>query len=195
MKDSKINSGKGRKESIELALFYMKTLVEVARESFLILDSKLRVISANPIFYKLFHVKPEETEDKSLYELGNGQWDIPELRTLMEKILPGKKVVKNYEVSHFFEKIGKRTILLNARQVDSEQLIILALEDISDRKNLELKLAMAAKSLELKVVQRTKELADQIKELERVNKVMIGRELKMIELKAENKRLKKSKVK
>jgi len=170
----------------------MTTLVEVARESFLILDSDFRVISANPIFYKMFQVSKEETENKLLYKLGNGLWDIPELKKLLDEILPKKKVVKDYDVEHRFEKIGKKTILLNARQIDSVQLIILAMEDITDRRSLEEKLAGYTKGLEEKVEQRTKELVNQIKELQRINKIMVGREMKMIELKNELAKMKKS---
>lgn len=180
-------------ESKELALHYMKTLVEVARESFLILDADLRVISANPMFYQSFLVTPAETEDKLLYDLGNGQWNIPELKKLLEEVLPKKKTVKDYEVTHSFETIGKKTILLNARQIDAVQLIILALEDITDRKSLEKKLAEYTKGLEVKVAERTRELADRVKELESINKSMVGRELKMVELKKEIENLKKRK--
>ena len=180
-------------ESKKLVLHYMETLVDVARESFLILDSSLRVISANPTFYKVFRVVVKETEGKLLYDLGNGQWDIPELRKLLEEILPKKKVVKDYEVTHNFEIIGKRTILLNARQVDTVQLIILAMEDITERNNLEEKLSEHAKDLEKTVLERTKELADRVKELESLNQTMVGRELKMVELKKEIEELKKKK--
>src|SRR3989338_3373264 len=124
-------------ESKKLALHYMQTLVDVARESFLILDSDLRVISANPVFYSDFQVSPEQTENILLYELGNGQWNIPELKDLLEEILPDKKVVKNYQVTHVFESIGKKTIVLNARQIDTVQLIVLAMEDITKKSNLE----------------------------------------------------------
>lgn len=178
-------------ESKELAVHYMKTLVDVARESFLILDSDLRVISGNPIFYENFKVRPEETENKLLYELGNGQWNITELKRLLEEILPEKKVVKNYEVKHKFETIGEKTILLNAKQIDSVQLIILAMEDISERINLEKKLADYAEGLESKIIVRTAELTDRVKELELLNKTMVGRELKMLDLKAEIEDLKK----
>lgn len=191
MKNNKVKQGK-IKESKELALHYMNTLVEVARESFLILDSNLRVISANPMFYKTFQVSIKQTADEYIYKLGNGQWDIVELRNLLEKILPDKKVVKNYEVTHVFEKIGEKTMQLNARQVDSSQLIILAMEDITDRKKLEEKLDTYTKRLEVKVAERTAELEIRVKELERVNKIMVGREMKMIELKSELARLKKS---
>ena len=175
----------GQNNSRDVALHYMETLVDVARESFLILGSDLKVFSANPTFYESFQVTREETEKKFIYDLGNGQWDIPELNNLLEKILPEEKTVKNFEVTHDFEQIGQKTMLLNASQIDSVQLIILAIEDITDRKNLETKLAEYTKDLEAKVSERTKELNERIKELEMLNKTMVGRELKMAELKEE----------
>lgn len=179
------------KESKELAAHYMTTLIDVARESFLILDSDMRVVSANPTFYSVFRILQKETENKLLYELGNGQWNILELRELLEKILPNQKTVKNYEVKHFFEKIGEKIMLLNARQIDSVELIVLAIEDITDNKILENKLANYTRDFKIKIAERTKELAGRIKELELLNKSMVGRELKMIELKEEIVKLKK----
>lgn len=190
MKNNKIKQNKS-KESRKLALHYMETLVEVARESFLILDHDLKVISANPIFYQSFRVLPEQTENKFLYKLGNGQWNILELKKLLEEILPKKKVVKDYEVTHVFEKIGQKTMLLNARQIDTVQLIILAMEDITAKKKLEEKLVEHDKNLAIKVAKRTAELTDRVKELESLNKIMVGRELKMVELKKEIENLKK----
>ncbi len=177
--------------SRELALHYMKTLVEVAREEFLILDPKLKVLSANPTFYETFKVSADETEGKFIYDLGNGQWDIPELRSLLEEILPEKEVVKDYHVTHAFETIGEKTMLLNARQVDADQLIILAIEDITVRKHLETELEVYTKTLEVKIAERTGELETRVKELETLNKTMIGREVKMVELKEEIKKLEK----
>ena len=190
MKNNKNKKNK-QEESKELALYYMKTLVEVARESFLILDSDLRVLVANPVFYQRFCVSPRQTENKFLYALGNGQWDIPELKRFLKEILPGKKIVKDYEVNHIFEIIGAKTILLNARQIDSVKLIILAMEDITERKQLEEKLADYARGLEAKINERTEELANRILELETLNATMVGRELKMVELKKEIKILQK----
>lgn len=190
MKNNKAQE-KGVKESKELALYFMKALVEVASESFLILDPDLRVILANPSFYKVFQVSPKQTEDKYVYDLGNRQWDIPQLRSMLEKILPEKKIVKDFWVEHVFETIGKKTMLLNARQIDSVQLIILAIEDITVRRELEQKLAEYTKMLETKIAERTGELSERIKELQDINKTMVGREVKMVELKKEIGKLKK----
>ena len=165
------------------ALHYMKSLVDVARESFLILDSELRVIDANPVFYENFKVTKNETEEVLLYKLGNGQWDVPELKKMLEEILPEKKVIRDFEVTHSFEAIGERTMLLNARQIDSVKLIILAIEDITTRKMLETKLATTVKDLARRVETRTDELTCRVKELEALNNSMIGREMKMVELK------------
>ena len=184
--EAKLNGSK------ELALHYMKTLVEVARESFLILDSDFRVVEANPTFYQQFQVSPKQTENVLLYELGNGQWNIPVLKNLLEDILPQKNSVKDYEVTHTFQKIGEKTMLLNAREIDidSTHMIILAMEDITVRKELEQKLVDYTVVLELKVAERTKKIVDKIKDLEALNKIMVGRELKMIELKKELEELK-----
>jgi len=189
MKNNKAN-GK-IKESRELALHYMETLVDVARESFLILDPNLRIVMANTVFYQNFQVSKEETEKRLIYELGNGQWNIPELKELLEDILPNKKAMRDYEVTHVFETIGQKTMVLNARQIDSVQLIVLAIEDITDKKNLERKLAEYTTGLEVKGVKQTAELVERIKELESLNKTMVGRELKMVELKKEVERLEK----
>ena len=169
---------KSNGESKELALHYFKTLVEVARESFLILDANLRVVSGNPTFYQNFKVTPAQTEGKLLFDLGNGQWNILELKRLLKEVLPERKVVRDYEVTHLFEKIGERTVVLNARQIDSVQLMLLAIEDSTYKKNLEGKLAAYTEGLEKKVAERTSELANKIKDLEKMNRLMIGRELK-----------------
>ena len=176
-------------ESKQVALHYFETLVDVARESFLILNSDIRVISANQVFYQNFQVTPVQTENRLLYELGNGQWNIPELKKLLEEILPEKKVVKDYKVSHVFETIGEKTILLNARQIDTVQLIVLAMEDITVRSQLEKKMADFNKELAAQVVKRTEEISNRVKELEEMNSLMIGREMNMVELKEKIKTL------
>ena len=86
------------------------------------LDKNLRIKSANNAFYKTFRVNEKETEDALIYDLGNNQWNIPELRTLLEKILPEKSVFNDFEVTHTFSTIGERIMLLNAREVIKEKV-------------------------------------------------------------------------
>ena len=118
-------------------LLYYKEITETVREPFIILNKDLYVVTANLAFYRKFKVRKSETEGKRIYELGNNQWDALELRELLEHILPKHRVMNNYEVTHEFPDIGRRIILLNARQVDSKQLILLAMEDITDKKTLQ----------------------------------------------------------
>jgi PAS domain-containing protein len=110
--------------------------VDTVREPLIVLDAGLRVVSANQSFYKDFQVRPEETEGQLLYELGNRQWDIAELRQLLEEILPEQSPFRDFRVTHNFETIGTRTMLLNARQVrrevGQEGLILLAITDITE---------------------------------------------------------------
>ena len=105
------------------------------------LDKELRVIAASRSFYSTFKVEPEDTKDRLLYALGHGQWDIPELRVLLEKIIPEKGVMEDYEVQHEFPGIGHRTMWLNARQVFYEgganATILLGMEDVTERRILE----------------------------------------------------------
>jgi len=177
----------------EVAIHYLRTFSDTAREPFLILDPDLKVVGANESFYKNFQVTKKDTEGQMIYELGNGQWNIPELRKLLEDILPQKKVFNDYEVSHDFPTIGLKIMLLNARKLDDTHQILLAIEDITARKAIEIKLASYTKELEKTVGEKTTELTARIDELEKINKLMIGRELKMAELKDEITELKKQK--
>src|SRR3954453_18100858 len=92
---------------------YAQNINDTVREPLLMLDPTLRVRSANRAFYQTFHVSPGETEGHLIYELGNGQWDIPALRTLLEEIIPQRSVFNDYELEHDFPVIGRRVILLN----------------------------------------------------------------------------------
>ncbi|MGB6259711.1 MAG: PAS domain-containing protein, partial [Candidatus Sulfotelmatobacter sp.] len=94
-----------------------QSIVDTVREPVIVLDKRLRVIAASRSFYSVFEVSPEETQGKLLYALGDGQWDIPKLRLLLEKIIPEHGVMEDYEVEHVFPHLGARIMLLNARQV------------------------------------------------------------------------------
>ena len=119
---------------------YAEKIVETIRDPLLVLTADLRVQVANPAFYHTFQVHPAETEGQLIYQLGNGQWDIPALRTFLEELLPHNTVFNNYEVTHTFEQVGPRTMLLNARRLDDVQLILLAIEDITVRTQTERRL-------------------------------------------------------
>ena len=113
------------------------SILGAAREPMVVLDSDLKVVKANDSFYRTFDVEPHETEGVLVYNLGNGQWDIPRLRELLEEILPQNTAFKDYEVEHEFETIGRKIMHLNARRIyrgtNQTQLILLAIEDVTER--------------------------------------------------------------
>lgn len=114
-------------------------IIEALREPILVLNFELRVVVANRSFCENFQTTPGETKGKPIYELGNGQWDIPRLRDLLEKILPERTVFDDYEVEHDFENIGTKIMRLNARRIEGEtNLILLAIEDVTFGKQAEL---------------------------------------------------------
>jgi two-component system CheB/CheR fusion protein len=124
------------KRSLEGTGKYADLLIENAHEAILILDGQLRVISANPAFYRTFQVSQRDTEARPIYELGSGQWNIPKLRELLERVLPGNGLVKNFEVRHDFPQLGARTMMLNARRIEPQsgkQMILLYIEDVTAR--------------------------------------------------------------
>jgi len=119
---------------------YSQDIVDTVREPLLMLDSTLRVRSANRAFYQTFKVSSEETENRLIYELGNGQWDIPDLRTLLEDVVPKSSVFNDFELEHTFPVIGRRVMLLNARKLrpgSHEELLVLAMEDVTERRRSE----------------------------------------------------------
>jgi len=112
---------------------YAVKLTNALREAVVVLGWDLRVKHANEPFYNAFKVTPAETEGQLIYDLGNGQWNIPELRTLLEEILPKEQSFDDFEAMHEFETIGYRHMYLNARRLDHLDLIVLAIEDVTER--------------------------------------------------------------
>ena len=121
-------------------------IVDTVREPLVVLDGGLRVRRANRSFYKTFGVTPEDTEGRLVYELGNRQWNIPKLHSLLEEILPQNTSFEDYEVTHDFPSIGRKVMLLNARRLYREpnntHFILLAFEDITERRRIEDALAV-----------------------------------------------------
>jgi two-component sensor histidine kinase len=119
-----------------------QAIVDTIREPLLVLDQDLRVVAASRSFYLTFKMVPRDVQGRPVYTLGDGQWDIPELRVLLEKILPQHLVMEGYEVQQDFSGLGRRAILLNARQVfyeeeDARTLILLGIEDVTERRAAE----------------------------------------------------------
>ncbi|MEW5706080.1 MAG: SpoIIE family protein phosphatase [Actinomycetota bacterium] len=132
-----ITEQKLAEQQLKDARDYAESIVETVREPLIVLDANLRVVTANRSFYDTFKVSKEETENKLIYELGNRQWDIPKLKGLLEDIIPKNNQFSDFEVTHDFPIIGHKTMLLNARRIVRENrppLILLAIEDITERK-------------------------------------------------------------
>ncbi|HEY9643453.1 MAG TPA: chemotaxis protein CheB [Coleofasciculaceae cyanobacterium] len=117
---------------------YAEAIVQTIRDSLLVLNADLQVVTANQRFYATFQVTPSETENVRIFDLGNGQWNIPQLRSLLEDLLPNNIQIDDFQVEHGFEHIGRKNMRLNARKMSlnqGEQLILLAIEDVSDWPN------------------------------------------------------------
>src|SRR3990172_4760570 len=143
-----VNNYRNAQDIFGEALDYAESIIETVREPLLVLDADLKIISANLSFYNTFKVTPAGTVGNFIYDLGNQQWDVPKLRTLLEEILPQNRRFDGFEVEHYFQNIGRKVMLLNACRIYHEhtgkQKILLAIEDITERKQLEEKLAAAA---------------------------------------------------
>ncbi|MHC1737576.1 MAG: ATP-binding protein [Ignavibacteriaceae bacterium] len=136
--EKKIPTSNPKLESLDEVNEFAENIIDTVHEPLLALDKELRVVKASRSFYDFFKVNPGETIGTLIYDLGDQQWNIPQLRELLETILPEKTTFDNYEVEHEFPAIGKRIMLLNARQIlrawGKEKIILLAMEDITDRR-------------------------------------------------------------
>lgn len=172
-----VNALKQSELQIKEARDYAESILRTAPNPLLVLGADLRVESVNQAFYDTFKTNPAESEGRLIYELGNGQWNIPLLRELLEKILPEHSVFNDYEVTHTFENIGQCTMVLNARRLDDRSghpsRIVLGIQDITRRKQAEEVLRLKQEQLadhntelEAAVAERTKSLTAANQELE-----------------------------
>jgi len=135
-----IDALKRSARTLEEARNYAETIVETVQTPLVALDANFRVNKANRAFYETFQISSSETAQSSLFELGNGQWNIPQLRWILEDILVSDVQLENFELTHQFEKIGQKTMLLNACKLQREDqalMILLSIEDITERKQFE----------------------------------------------------------
>jgi two-component system CheB/CheR fusion protein len=159
------------RDSLELS----QNIVETINEPLIVLNNKMRVLSANAIFYKTFKVNQTQTEGESIYKVGNGQWKIPELKKLLEEILPEKTTFNGFVVTHKFPGIGEKTIMLNARQILDEakktRLILLSMLDITDLKAAEKVLIADKDNFERLVNEKTVQLMDTHQEMDSLKRL------------------------
>ncbi|MDP2790432.1 MAG: PAS domain-containing protein [Rectinemataceae bacterium] len=174
------------KKTADEASEFAESIINTVREPLISLDQDLRVVSASRSFYQVFRVKPEETVGQLIYDLGNKQWDIPKLRELLETILPQKATFDNYEVEHDFADIGRRIMLLNARQIErvsgKERIILLAIEDITVRREIENGLEKVRKELEATKISEdaAREYSDSIINTVREPLISLNQDLRVV---------------
>jgi two-component system, chemotaxis family, CheB/CheR fusion protein len=153
-----------RNEQLNLSRIFAESIVATIREPLIILDKNIRVRSANKSFYAKFNAREEDTNGKSLFDLGDREWNTPLLRDIFTNIIWDEKRITDIEITNVFKFIGERTFLLNASQIfrqdNPEQLILLAIEDITEAKRLELEREAFTHELEKNVSERTTELKD-----------------------------------
>lgn len=117
-----------------------RAIIDTIQEPLIVLDEELRIMVASRSFYKKFHQTHENTQGKRFYELGNGQWNIPKLRILLEKVIPERKSIEGYEVDHDFPFLGARTMILNAREVrykNGHRKMLVSIFDITHQRVME----------------------------------------------------------
>ncbi len=135
-----IDDLKCAQQQLEVARNYAESIIETVQHPLLVLNADLHVVTVNRAFYDVFQVSARETQDCSIFEMGNGQWDLPPLRSLLEDLLPQNTKIDNFEVEHDFEQMGNKIMSFSAHEIDltiNGRLILLAIEDITERKQVE----------------------------------------------------------
>ncbi len=152
------------------ARLFAESIIATVREPLVVLDGRLRVEAVSGAYYRMFQIGPEETLGRPFFDLEDGQWEAPELRELLESILPRNTSFEDFELKHDFPKLGRRAMLLNARRIRRDnkgsERILLAIEDVTDKMQAWNALSGLNRELEERVAKRTNELETANKELE-----------------------------
>jgi PAS domain S-box-containing protein len=149
--------GRTADEGLRAAMEFAEMIVDTVRDGLLVLDLDLRVQAANESFYRLFGATRDETEGRLVYELDGGVWDRPELRVLLERVLPERHVFEDFEVEHG-EGDARRVFHLNGRQLDHHGMVLLAVADVTERVLAREALEQAHQDLEQRVLDRTRQV-------------------------------------
>jgi two-component system CheB/CheR fusion protein len=153
-----------RNEQLNLSRIYAESIVATIREPLIILDKNMQVKTANRAYYDKFITTEEETEGKLFYEIGDEQWNIPALRSMLRNILLEENKITGFEIRQDFNIIGERVMLLNARQIfrkdNAEQLVLLAIEDVTEAKRMDAESKLFTQELERQVAERTVSLKE-----------------------------------
>lgn len=163
-----------RNEQLNLSRLYAESIVSTIREPLLILNKNLHIRSANKSFYTKFQTSAEETEGVLLFDLGNKQWNIPRLREMLEKVLPEKASIDEFEVTHTFPGLGRRIMLVNASRIvrdnNEDKSILLAIEDVTEKRKADTEMILFAEEMERQVLERTNALHEANHDLAHSNK-------------------------
>jgi len=158
---------------LNLSRLYAESVVSTIREPLVVLNKDIKVRSANRAYYNKFQTKEEEVVGKKFYELENKQWNIPGLKETLEKIIAENSIAVDFEITQTFPLLGERTMLLNASRIikdnNEEQSILLAIEDITEKRKIEIEKKLFAEELEKQVVERTAALEEAIRQLQHSN--------------------------
>jgi len=146
---------KAMPETQNLALSIVETVAETVAEPLLVLDSRMRIRSANQAFYRVFRVSPDQIEGQPLYSISNCRWDILDLRDLLGRVLHDHKPFQDLEIEQDFPGVGNRVLVLSGRQLDGFPLILLAIDDLTDRRERDLRLAAIVESSDDAIVSKT----------------------------------------
>ncbi len=167
-----------KQEQLNVTRLYAEAIVTTVRDPLIILDKSMRIVTANASFYKKFNAEEHETEGKLFYEIQNNQWDDDAIRTLLGKILPKKERLTDFEIRLTFPELGERTMLMNARQIvndkTAEELVLLAIEDITDRVLSDKKIENAKKTAEDALQSKQQFLANMSHEIRTPMNAIIG---------------------
>src|SRR5688572_14190615 len=162
-----------RNEQLNLSRLYSESIVTTIREPLIILDNNMQVRSANSAFYNKFQTTQEETERKLFFDIGNKCWNVPALRKMLQKILPEKTNIVDFEFKQKFPALGERMMVINASQIirdnSEDQSILIAIEDVTEKRRIDKELHLFTAELEKQVSQRTLELKETNVDLQHSN--------------------------